>query len=107
VAICLFDAIVALNVSKIKKKNEYFCIFLSLPIYCRCFADFYETMFSGPRRFFRRNDFCNTGLSRNFSIWKIIGKKITTYVFPLGFQASNFIILDMKQVELTICIHSQ
>ena len=34
VAICLFDAIVALNVSKVKK-NEYFCIFLSLPIFCR------------------------------------------------------------------------
>jgi hypothetical protein len=59
VAICLFDAIVALNVSKIKKKNEYFCIFLSLSIYSRCF--FYETMFSGPRRFFCQNDFCNTG----------------------------------------------
>jgi hypothetical protein len=61
VAICLFDAIVALNVSK-KKKNEYFCIFLSLSIYCRCFGDVLrnETMFSGPRRFFRRYDFCNT-----------------------------------------------
>jgi hypothetical protein len=35
------------------KKDAYFCIFLSLPIYCRCFGDFYEMMFSGPQRFFR------------------------------------------------------
>jgi hypothetical protein len=61
VAICLFDAIVALNVSKVKK-NEYFCIFLSLPSFCRCFAEFYETLFSGPRRVVRRDEFYNIGL---------------------------------------------
>jgi hypothetical protein len=61
VAICLFDAIVVLNVSKIKKKNEYFCIFFKFVNILPMFADFYEMMFSGPRRFFCRNDFCNTG----------------------------------------------
>jgi hypothetical protein len=33
---------------------------------CQYFADVYETMFSGPRRFFRRNDFCNTGCDQAF-----------------------------------------
>jgi hypothetical protein len=61
VAICLFDAIVALNVSKVKK-NEYFCIFLSLPSFYRCFAEFYETLFSGPRRVFPRDEFYNIAM---------------------------------------------
>jgi hypothetical protein len=41
------------------KKNEYFCIFLSLPSFCRCFAEFYETLFSGPRRVVHRDEFYN------------------------------------------------
>jgi hypothetical protein len=50
------------------KKNEYFCIFLSLPIFCRCFADFDETLFSGPRRFFPQNDFYNIGLNNSVEL---------------------------------------
>jgi hypothetical protein len=68
VAICLFDAIVVLNVSKIKKKRIFLYFFKFADIllmFCRCFGDFYETMFSGPRRFFRRNDFCNTAWNHN------------------------------------------
>jgi hypothetical protein len=41
----------------------FFCAFKFadiLSMFCQCFADFYEMMFSGPRQFFHRNDFCNT-----------------------------------------------
>ena len=63
VAICLFDAIVALNVSKVKKKwiFLYFFKFAEfLPSFCRSFAEFDETLFSGPRRVVRRDEFYNT-----------------------------------------------
>ena len=39
VTMCLFDVLVALDVQKIEK-NEYFCIFFKLPIYCRCLPTF-------------------------------------------------------------------
>lgn len=40
---CLFDVLIALDVQKLKK-NEYFCIFLSFPIYCRYFPIHYRDL---------------------------------------------------------------
>jgi hypothetical protein len=50
-----FLCVIGLKCTGFLKKNEYFCIFLSLR----------KTLFSGPRRFFPRNDFYNIGLKCN------------------------------------------